>query len=214
MFAFLISSFILLLALFVFLIKIWAISSKIVFLIPSLIISLTSIIYYFIGTPSPNAMQIVTSSDNAKLTENLLISQELPEPVLSKSELKILIKRLESRLEINPNNINGWILLARTYINQQDFSKGIVVLKKSLKLLPEKPDLMAELADAMMSRGSNETIHDKPLGLLKRSLEIDPNHQKSLALMATYLMSSKQNEKSIYYSKYHSRAKEKSSIKY
>lgn len=94
---------------------------------------------------------------------------------------------LKAKLAANPKDVNGWVLLARSYGIQRQFADSAAALEKALELEPGHPDLLADLADTLaMTQG--RTLKGRPTELIAQALKADPAHQKSLALAATAAM--------------------------
>ncbi len=67
------------------------------------------------------------------------------------------IKRLAARLKERPDDLDGWILLGRSYITTGRFESGIAAFRHALDLAPENVELRSALAEAM-TMGSNGIV--------------------------------------------------------
>lgn len=56
---------------------------------------------------------------------------------------------LAKRLESEPDDVNGWILLARTYMSVNRFQDSAKAFEKALKLDTENPDLVSAYGEAL-----------------------------------------------------------------
>ena len=100
------------------------------------------------------------------------------------AQVEEMTAKLAARLEKEPENIDGWVMLARTYYSQRKFAEAAVAYEKLTALLPNEPALYADYADALaMAQGRK--IVGKPLELVKKALELDPNQWKALAMAGT-----------------------------
>jgi cytochrome c-type biogenesis protein CcmH len=97
------------------------------------------------------------------------------------------IASLENRLRQEPNNLDGWVLLARSHGIQQNFSAASQAIEQALRIAPGHPDLMADLAD-YLAMASNRSLSGRPTELIRQVLQADPEHQKGLSLAATAAM--------------------------
>jgi cytochrome c-type biogenesis protein CcmH len=103
---------------------------------------------------------------------------------MSGEQVDAMIARLAERLQKEPDNIDGWVILARTYYTQRRFSEAAGAYEKLTALLPSEAALYADYADALaMAQGRR--IAGKPLELVKKSLALDPNQWKALAMAGT-----------------------------
>jgi len=100
------------------------------------------------------------------------------------AQVEEMTAKLAARLEKEPDNVDGWVMLARTYYSQRRFEEAARAYEKLTGLLPGEPALYADYADALaMAQGRQ--IAGKPLELVKKALELDPNQWKALAMAGT-----------------------------
>ncbi|MGZ8273813.1 MAG: c-type cytochrome biogenesis protein CcmI [Burkholderiaceae bacterium] len=103
---------------------------------------------------------------------------------LSGAQVDEMTAKLAARLEKEPDNIDGWVMLARTYYQQRKFPEAAQAYEKLTKLLPNEADLYADYADALaMAQGRK--LGGKPMELVKKALVLDPNQWKALAMAGT-----------------------------
>ena len=103
---------------------------------------------------------------------------------LSGEQINEMTAKLAARLEKEPDNVEGWVILARTYYTQRKFSEAAAAYDKLTTLLPNEADLFADYADALaMAQG--RSLSGKPMELVKKALQIDPNQWKALAMAGT-----------------------------
>ena len=103
---------------------------------------------------------------------------------LSDEQVGEMVAKLAQRLEKEPDNVEGWVILARTYYTQRKFNEAAAAYERLTKLLPDEPDLYADYADALaMSQGRR--IAGKPMELVNKALALDPNQWKALAMAGT-----------------------------
>ncbi len=95
-----------------------------------------------------------------------------------------VLDSLIARLREQPNDLEGWIMLGRTYAIMQRFSEAKVAYEQVLALSPESPELLVDYADivAMTNGGS---LQGKPMELVNKALSLDPKNPKALALAGT-----------------------------
>ena len=103
---------------------------------------------------------------------------------MSGAQIEEMTSKLAARLEKEPDNVDGWVMLARTYYSQRKFPQAASAYEKLTALLPNEPDLYADYADALaMAQGRQ--LSGKPMELVKKALELDPNQWKALAMAGT-----------------------------
>jgi cytochrome c-type biogenesis protein CcmH len=98
-------------------------------------------------------------------------------------ELSSAADQLRERLEANPEDIEGWLLLARTYRELARFADARDAYAKVRAARPEDLDVTVEYAESLGLAGNPRTLMGEPEALLAGVLEVDPNHQRALWLM-------------------------------
>ena len=103
---------------------------------------------------------------------------------MTPDQLNEMVQQLAARLDKEPQNVEGWVILARTYYTMRKFPEAAAAYEKLTLLVPDEPDLLADYADALaMSQGRDLT--GRPLELVQAALKIDPTHWKALAMAGT-----------------------------
>ncbi len=93
-----------------------------------------------------------------------------------------LITRLAERMKSEPNNIDGWLMLGRSYMSVKRFGQATSAYAQAYRLNNKNPEIMLFYADAMaMNQGGR--ITGRPLELINEALAIQPNNLKALWLL-------------------------------
>jgi cytochrome c-type biogenesis protein CcmH len=98
-------------------------------------------------------------------------------------EIDNMVSGLERRLQDNPADIEGWVLLGRSYKTMQEFAKAEAALVRAIQLAPEDPLILVELAEARLYSSGSPTVSPEVRGMLEQALARDPNQQKGLWLL-------------------------------
>ena len=100
------------------------------------------------------------------------------------AEIEKMVAGLAGRLEKNPDDPRGWMMLARSYYVLQRMPEAVAAYAKAAGKIKDDADLYADYADALaMSQGRR--IEGRPLELVRQALRIDPSHPKALAMAGT-----------------------------
>ncbi len=103
---------------------------------------------------------------------------------LTKEQIETMVARLAQRLASNPDDVEGWIMLARTYNALGRFGEAAAAYAKAEAKFPQEPQLLADYADSLaMAQG--QSLQGKPEALVQRALQADGNNLKALALAGT-----------------------------
>ncbi|MDM0029761.1 c-type cytochrome biogenesis protein CcmI [Variovorax saccharolyticus] len=97
------------------------------------------------------------------------------------ADVERMVGGLAARLRSQPDDLEGWIVLARSYEYLKRYDDAVVAYQKAMALAPDQPLLLADYADALASARDGDL--EGPAGAaLDAALAIDPDHPKSLAL--------------------------------
>ena len=104
---------------------------------------------------------------------------------------------LAARLEKEPDNAEGWAILARTYYSLKRFPEAAAAYERAVALIPDNADLLADYADTLGS--ANNSLDGKPTELINRALKVNPNQWKALALAGTVAFNHKDYTQAVAY---------------
>ena len=104
---------------------------------------------------------------------------------------------LAAKLEKEPGNVDGWVMLARTYYAINRHAEAARAFDRAVALVPDNADLLADYADSL---GASEGgLRGKSLELIERALKADPTHWKALALAGTAAFNRKDYRQAVEY---------------
>jgi cytochrome c-type biogenesis protein CcmH len=100
----------------------------------------------------------------------------------SKETLQEAVRRLQERIQSEPDNIENWVMLARSHYFLEEYAEASEAFAHASDLLKdEDPDILADYADAI-AMASERNMLGKPYDLVRKALSINPQHEKSLWL--------------------------------
>lgn len=94
--------------------------------------------------------------------------QELP-------PLEVLVERLAERLAEDPNNVDGWLTIGRTYFTMRRPEQALEAVSRAYELAPERPEVMLAYAEAIAAN-SNNSLEGKPATLIEQVLAAEPDN--------------------------------------
>ncbi|MCK5877659.1 MAG: c-type cytochrome biogenesis protein CcmI [Candidatus Marithrix sp.] len=99
-----------------------------------------------------------------------------------KTDMTEMVEKLAKRLQEQPDDIQGWRMLARTYAFMERYDDAVNVYDKLLILVGNQDaELLTDFAQILALQNSG-ILAGKATELLKSALKIDPNNQKGLWL--------------------------------
>ncbi|MCB1954288.1 MAG: c-type cytochrome biogenesis protein CcmI [Rhodocyclaceae bacterium] len=103
---------------------------------------------------------------------------------LTAEQVQAMVDKLAARLKENPDDAEGWVMMARTYNALGQYDKAAEAFRTLTRLLPADAQLLADYADTLaMSRG--RSLSGEPESIIARALELDARNVKALALAGT-----------------------------
>jgi len=117
---------------------------------------------------------------------------------LTPEQIESMVTRLAKRLESNPDDGEGWFMLARTYGALGRYAEAANAYAKAEALFPQDAQLLADYADTLaMAQG--QSLQGKPEALVQRALQADGNNLKALALAGTVEFEKRDYAKAVEY---------------
>ena len=143
--------------------------------------------YVEVGQWQADALQWPNTSENTLHTSAEPPPEEGAKHPGDMKSLDERIAQLRAKLKENPDDLDRWVLLARSLSVQRDFQASAQAIREALRLSPGHPDLLADLAD-VVAMTNNSSLMGEPMQLIEQALVSAPNHPKALALAATAAM--------------------------
>lgn len=99
----------------------------------------------------------------------------------SQARIEQNVAALAKRLEQNPNDLQGWMMLARSYASLEKYSEASSAYAKATALKSDDAELWADYAFALgMAQG--QKLAGQPTDLIDKALKLDPENPKALDL--------------------------------
>jgi cytochrome c-type biogenesis protein CcmH len=133
------------------------------------VMALTVTLYLQLGTPA--ALQQTSNQGTQQQNAHAVTPQQI----------QAMVVKLAERLQDNPADGEGWLMLARSYNALGRFPEASAAFGRATSLLPADAQLLADYADTLaMAQGRR--LRGDPEQIIKRALEVDPRNIKALAL--------------------------------
>lgn len=100
------------------------------------------------------------------------------------AEVEKMVGALAEKLEQNPDNLQGWVMLGRSYKVMGRFDEAARAFEKAGSAMESEPELMLEVAELSAEQNQGK-VEGKGLILLKQVLKDQPNNPQALVLAGT-----------------------------
>jgi cytochrome c-type biogenesis protein CcmH len=100
---------------------------------------------------------------------------------MTPEEMSAAAERLAARLQENPEDVEGWMMLARTYRLLDRPADAAAAYARIEGKIGDNPDLLADYAETL-AMSSQARMQGKPERLVAQALKIAPQHARALFL--------------------------------
>lgn len=140
------------------------------------------VLYQLTGTPAAVGL---SAADR--------MTASTPQDSQQLADIESMLTSLEQRLQQQPNDIEGWVMLARSYQAMGRYADAVNASKKRLEYGGENADVYAALADssAMLAGGA---LAGEPTSYVMKALALNNNHPQALWLAGLAAAQSGENE--------------------
>ena len=99
------------------------------------------------------------------------------------SDMDALTEQLRNRLKEDPEQVEGWILLGRSYKTLQKYPEALDALETANRLVPGQPLIEVELVEARLFASGNPRITADMTARLEHAVAREPTLQKGFWLL-------------------------------
>jgi cytochrome c-type biogenesis protein CcmH len=99
-------------------------------------------------------------------------------------QIAAMTDRLANRLKEQPNDAEGWAMLARSYSVLGRHPEALKAYEKAIALRKNDATLLADYADSLAVK-NDKNLSGEPMKWVDRALKIDPKNLKALSLAGT-----------------------------
>lgn len=108
------------------------------------------------------------------------VADETPHS-LDARQVEAMVGRLAVRMQQNPEDVEGWVMLARSYTSLRRYDDAARAYASAVARLPTDAQLLADYAD-LLAMTQGRRLQGEPEKIVLRALAVDPKNVKALAL--------------------------------
>lgn len=124
--------------------------------------------------------------------------QSVEQPKVTPEQINTMVAQLAEKMKANPDDMQGWLMLARSYNALGRYDDAVQAFGKAEKVINDNPDLLASYAETIAMAGGKGLV-GKSQQLVEKALKINPNHGHSLFLAGAAAMEAGDNKRGIAY---------------
>jgi len=165
-----------------------------VYAIAILLPVIATALYFRIGNPA--AMSASPSAARAPFVESS--RGDIPGAPMSQQDIEANVASLAKRMEQNPGDAAGWIMLGRSYLTLQKYNDAADAYARAASLKQDDADVWADYAFAM-GMANGKSLLGQPGELISKALALDPENPKALELAGSAAFEAKNYRDAINY---------------
>lgn len=124
--------------------------------------------------------------------------QALAPTAMTPDKINEMVSRLAERVQANPDDLQGWLMLARSYKTMGRYDEAAAAYGKAETVVNDDPELLASYAETLaMAEGRG--LLGKPRQLIARALALAPGNPRALFLAGAAAMEAGDNQQGIAY---------------
>lgn len=132
-------------------------------------------LYRAIGTPTALTPVKPTVANTAATADPHAAGTNAP-------EMEKAISELAARLKASPDDVEGWLLLARAYKATQRYAESFEAMTRAFALSPDSLEVQLEHAESEALAAPDRRFTDRGRAVLQSALAIDASNQRALWL--------------------------------
>ena len=117
---------------------------------------------------------------------------------MTPQQIQANVGKLAKRLEENPNDSQGWIMLGRSYMMMERYADAAAAYARATALNASDASLWTDYAEAL-ALSNGQRLEGKPTEAVNRALQIDPKNEKALALAGAAAFQTADYKKAVEY---------------
>lgn len=129
------------------------------------------------------ALPVAIAAGYALLGEPRALNPQMTQPAskVSEQQMLALVDQLAERLKAKPDDLEGWVTLARSYKTLGRYTEAASAYARGGRMVEESAPLLADYAETLgqIAQGS---LLGRPQELLQQALRINPDEPQALLL--------------------------------
>lgn len=110
-----------------------------------------------------------------------------PQKQMTAADIEGMVAKLAARMQQNPDDMNGWLMLARSYKMLGRYAESVEAYSKAEPVIEKDPELLASYAETL-AMASGKGLSGKARELIDKALKLDPQHGHTLFLAGAAAM--------------------------
>lgn len=145
-------------------------------------IPLLAVLLYFQITPRPLSagQPVLSSAQEEEAIADSPSGQSQP-GAPTQQEIEGRVAKLAERLKENPDDAQGWLMLARSYSNFKRYQEASDAYAKAAALVGNDAQVWVDYAEAL-ALANDSRLQGRPIELINKALQLDPKNEKALWL--------------------------------
>ena len=114
-----------------------------------------------------------------KLAAELQLDTPAASDEVTVPDVGSMVEGLAARLKDNPDDLQGWLMLARSYTVLEDLAKAREAIDNAVRLAPDNTDVLAQQAHVVRAANGGQD-NEESVAIMRHVLEIAPDNMDAL----------------------------------
>jgi cytochrome c-type biogenesis protein CcmH len=128
--------------------------------------------------------------------ENVTVATKTMPQAPQASQINAMVENLAKRMQENPEDAKGWLMLARSYKVLKRYDESLTAMRKAHALMGDTPDVLLQLADILAIVGHGR-LQGEASDLIEKALKLEPENEMGLWLYGLALAEREQYTQAI-----------------
>lgn len=121
-----------------------------------------------------------------------------PAPAMTPERIQGMVARLAERMKTQPDDVQGWRMLARSYETLGRFDDAVAAYRELQRLAPNDTGMLLDYA-VTLAMAKGRTLSGEPAALIDRVLKLEPDNLQALALAGSEAFERKDYDAAVKY---------------
>jgi cytochrome c-type biogenesis protein CcmH len=131
--------------------------------------------------PAASLMLYFDLGDPGAITKQVKQQQWIQQQQQAEANIQKMVEGLAHRLQQNPNDTEGWLMLGRSYLYLKRYQAAAEAFAQAARLQPDNAEVLLQYADTLAATTGGK-LTGKPRQLIDRALQLEPDNQTALWL--------------------------------
>jgi len=149
--------------------------------VPIIVVAIAFATYFQLGSPEIITQANTPTPSQQSAPHGGAGQPGQPSPEQAAASMEELVAGLAQRMENDPENVEGWKMLGRSYVSLGRFQEAVQAYERGMKLAQDDVDLLMGYATTLAMSRDNQ-FQGRPAEIINRAYQLQPQNPNVLWL--------------------------------